>query len=309
MFSSAKQTKWVTTPEGKEGGNVKYLYHDNLNIKCDPDYALSKAIYERSKTNKQDIRYSYTCNSFPGPKGETVSTHKTDEASIGSGGAHVLKNLKVDCKNKPLTSFRLRPSTDPTKIYYEYTCGNTELLKPKLIKSEYFDTDATNGYPTYDLDGSGLDCGRNILTAFSLDPKSDNSQYRYQYTCVEKPGWPLWVWILIMGVMLIILGTIIGFGYRAWYKKNPTYQYPSAEKGIFETEAVEELREQQKKIQPQKKKTSLTLPFKEDTPEKVIEGTDHYIKYGYPQHWQAQQKKEWEALLKKKECEALLKKK
>lgn len=218
MISSPKTTEWVTTPAGKEGGHVKYLYDDKLNVKCDPDYALSKAMYELS-ANKKDIRYAFTCNPFPGLGGTNIVPGKTDETPIGNGEAYALKNLKVDCKNRALASFRLRPSVDSTKIYYEYACGNTDLKNPVVKNSDYFNADVTNGYPTYDLNGKLLDCGNNILTAFRLDPKSDNSQYRYTYTCAgtEKTG-SLLIWAISILIVCIIITALLGYGAYRWFR-------------------------------------------------------------------------------------------
>ena len=206
---TTKLTEWVTIPQEKEGGIVKYLYDDKLNVICDPDFAISRAVFERSTDKPQDIRYNYTCRSFPGLRGGHILPELTDEVPIGNGDISVLKGSKVDCENTAITSFRLRPTTDNTKIYYEYHCGDINLKSLGSSETPYFDVGDGNNYE------QTLYCSGNFLTSFNLESKpNDDKQYRYVYSCgtMETPPSPVWyktTWGMIIIGIIGLIGVII----------------------------------------------------------------------------------------------------
>lgn len=198
----SKNIKWVTTPGGKEGGHIKYLFDNNAALSCyDHSYGVSRVYLDR---NKNDIGYNFDCNVYESPSAAASNTKLSSKIPIGNGEAYLLKDLAINCDNKPLIGFKLKEEGD--QMYYEYKCGNKELVNSKTHQTDYHDSGVSNGYPTYDLSYHKLNCDKGFLTKFNLETNEDKSQHRYNYTCADSPDE---TWIVVLVVVGIFVGLIV----------------------------------------------------------------------------------------------------
>ena len=170
-----------------ENGEGKVYYLDRHNVDCgydhDPDGLNGFQL--KSNNDNATIQYEYKC--LTGIDTSDGGEHNTAPDVDGDPPHSVyLDRHTVDCKNKPITQFKLHRNSTGDKIHYKYHCAkgpNSNTCRD--VTTEYNDQGAGN---VIYLDRHAVSCNEGeYLSKFRLDADDNDTtgRYRYEYKCCK----------------------------------------------------------------------------------------------------------------------------
>jgi hypothetical protein len=162
-------------------GNIWYL--DRHKIKCKENSAIAKFKLTRpSETQKDSIKYDYTCIYSPEDISNDCSNHETPRNDVWSNERDSIMWLdrhNLNCENgKVMNSFEV--ARDANKIFFKYTCCKANVQSVQTFETQYKQSEGQ----TYYLDRHDVDAkGWNVISGFVL--KVDNGNWRYKLNSAQ----------------------------------------------------------------------------------------------------------------------------
>ena len=170
-----------------ENGEGKVYYLDRHNVDCGYDHEPDglNGFQLKSNNDNATIQYEYKC--LTGIDTSDGGEHNTAPDVDGDPPHSVyLDRHTVDCKNKPITQFKLHRNSAGDKIFYKYHCAKAPNSSTcRDVTTEY--NDQGGGNVVY-LDRHAVNCNEGeYLSKFRLDADDNDTtgKYRYEYKCCK----------------------------------------------------------------------------------------------------------------------------